>query len=233
MAPGLPVFSLAANARSLPKHPANHNGRSGRDVGKDRFKARDDAKHVRLYRYMWPALLERLDGNSFKALFYMLTFEDGGNNGQLYMGARSLGEGINVNKKTALRCLQSLDRQGFIRPEQLGYFKQKGGPATRWRFTFLPFNGKPPTNEWRQSPAEQKSWDQFFPKMGPKNGPTPSDKASAGPKNGPVIAEIDRPLGVKKRTQSIAIGEGLKAPVQSIDLDSDFARGALASGGHG
>lgn len=178
----------------------------------------DDAKHVRIYRYMWPALIERLDGNAFKALFYMLTFEDGTNNGQIFMGARKLGEGIHVNKKTALRCLQDLDRQGFIRPEQLGYFQQKGGPATRWRFTFLVANGKSPTNEWRQSPSEQKSWDQKFPGAGVEIGPMPTVHRAAGVKTGPVEAEIGQSAGVKSSTQSIASGEGCKTFGNAADL---------------
>lgn len=115
-------------------------------------------RHIRLYRYLWPPLFDRLDGNAFKSLVYMLTFEDGTNNGNVFMSARMLSEGIGVDKKTAIRCLQTLDRQGFIRPEQRGYFQQKGGPATCWRFTFLKASGKPPTNEWRNEPSEEKSW---------------------------------------------------------------------------
>jgi hypothetical protein len=169
---------------------------------------RDDAKHVRFYRYLWLPLLERLDGNAFKSLFYMLTFEDGTNNGNIYMGARTLAEGIHVDKKTALRCLQHLDRQGFIRPEQLGYFQQKGGPATRWRFTFLPANGKPPTNEWRQPPAEQKSWEEIFPEADGEIPPAPSVDPDTVGKTGSVDAEIrDLPVG-EKGTQIIASSEG-------------------------
>jgi hypothetical protein len=189
---------------------------------------RDDSKHVRLYRYMWPALLERLDGNAFKALFYMLTFEDGSNNANIYMGARTLGEGIQVDKKTALRCLQHLDCQGFIRPDQLGYFTQKGGPATRWRFTFLPANGKPPTNEWRQAPAEQKSWGENFPEMGGENPPAPSIRRTTGGKSGPVDAEIDQPAVGKNGTQSIASGEGLSARAERADLDPQIVDGPIA-----
>lgn len=181
-------------------------------MGKDKNRrGAQESRHVRLYRHLWPALLERLDGNSFKALFYMLTFEDGSNNGQIFMGARLLAEGMAVDKKTALRCLHLLDRQGFIRPEQLGYFQQKGGPATRWRFTFLPANGKAPTNEWRQEPSEQKSWGENFPDIGGGIPPAPSVRRATGGKNGTVIGQIDQSLGGKKGTHTIAIGEGTPA----------------------
>jgi hypothetical protein len=199
-------------------------------VGKDKIKRASNDRHVRIYRYMWPALLERLDGNAFKALFYMLTFEDGGNNGQIFMGARMLGDGTGIDKKTALRCLQHLDRQGFIRPEQLGYFQQKGGPATRWRFTFLAANGKPPTNEWRQPPAEQKSWGENFPDAGGEIPPVHSVRRATGGKNGPVIAELGRRSGGKKGTQTIASGEGSRALGNHVNLDPDFAGGRFPVG---
>lgn len=189
----------------------------------------DDSKHVRFYRYLWPSLLGRLDGNSFKALFFMLTFEDGGNNGLIFMGARALGEGIGVDKKTALRCLQNLDRQGFIRPEQLGYFQQKGGPATRWRFTFLPAGGKPPTNEWRQEPAEQKSWGEIFPDAGGEIPPANSARRATGGKIGPVVAEIGQAMGGKKGTQSIASAEGLKARGRPANFPSEKIAGPLSA----
>jgi hypothetical protein len=166
---------------------------------------------------MWPALLERLDGNALKALFYMLTFESGDNNGDIYMGARTLGEGIHVDKKTALRCLQHLDRQGFIRPQQLGYFTQKGGLATRWRLTFLPANGKAPTNEWRQAPAEQKSWAEIFPDAGGEIPPAASVRRATGGNIGPVEAETDQvPVG-KNGTHTIASADGgTSAPIDAM-----------------
>jgi hypothetical protein len=200
-------------------------------VGKLNAKGRrDDAKHVRIYRYLWPVLLDRLDGQAFKALFYMLTFEDGSNNGHIYMGARSLGAGIHVDKKTALRCLQTLDRQGFIRPEQLGYFQQKGGPATRWRFTFLPANEKPPTNEWREPPSEQKSWGEKFPDAGGEIPPMRSVRRAAGGEIGTAIGEIDRPAGGKNGTQSIAIGEGFDAGDFQAVLEPENGAGRFEGG---
>lgn len=180
-------------------------------MGKDKAKGRDDARHYRVYRYLWPVLFVRLDGNSFKALHYMLTFEDGANNGQIFMSARELADGIGVDKKTALRCLHNLDRQGLIRPEQLGYFTLKGGPATRWRFTFLGANGKGPTNEWRQPPAEKKSWGENFPDAGGEIPPTASVRRTAGGNIGPVEAQTNRASGGKSRTQSIATTEGTEA----------------------
>jgi hypothetical protein len=198
-------------------------------VGKVNAKGRQrESRHVRLYRYMWASLIERLDGNALKALFYMLTFEEGDNNGAIYMGARMLSKGIGVDKKTALRCLQHLDRQGFIRPEQLGYFQQKGGPATRWRFTFLPANGKSPTNEWRQPPAEQKSWGENFPDTGGEIPPKPSTRRATGGKIGPVEAETDQFAVGKKGTHTVAIGEGYSPEVLPAQIPSNSTDGRFA-----
>jgi hypothetical protein len=200
-------------------------------VAKTNAKGRSrESRHIRVYRYLWAPLLERLDGNAFKALFYMLTFEEGDNNGQIFMGARKLSEGMGVDKKTALRCLQHLDRQGFIRPEQLGYFQQKGGPATRWRFTFLPADGKPPTNEWRQPPAEQKSWGENLPDAGGKSPPLASTHRTTGGNNGPVQREIAADAGGKKGTHTVAIVEGAKHELATSDLPPDFTAGRLAAG---
>jgi hypothetical protein len=200
-------------------------------MGKINAKGRSrESRHVRIYSYMWPALLDRLNGNCFKALFYMLTFEDGSNNGLIYMGARGLAEGINVDKKTALKCLHRLDQHGFIRPEQLGYFQQKGGPATRWRFTFLPANGKPPSNEWRHNPAEQKSWGEIIPDAGGKITPKPSVRRAAGVKNGPVVAETDQSAGVKKGTHTVAIGSPILGTHFSDDFSPENMGGSIAAG---
>ena len=175
-----------------------------------------ESRHIRLYRYMWSALLERLDGNAFKALFYMLTFEQGDNNAHIYIGARTLAEGMGVDKKTALRCLQHLDRQGFIRPDQLGFFQQKGGPATRWRFTFLPANGKPPTNEWRWPATEQKSWGKILPDAGGEIPPSPSVRRTTGGKSGPVAVELPETLGGKNGTHTVAIGGGVPSRSRTL-----------------
>ena len=199
-------------------------------MAKANAKGRSAAeKHVRIYRHMWPALLERLDGKAFKALFYMLTFEDGSNNGQLYMGARSLADGIGVDKKTALRCLHSLDRHGFIRPEQLGYFQQKGGPATCWRLTFLPANGKAPTNEWRQAPAEQKSWGENFPNMGGEIPPAPSVLRLTGGEIPPAEADFGQSVGGNIGTHTIASGEGLPARSPTPNPAPHFSGGPIAA----
>ena len=189
-----------------------------------------ESRHIRLYRYMWSALLERLDGNALKALLYMLMFEEGDNNGFIYMGARTLGEGVGVDKKTALRCLQHLDRQGFIRPEQLGYFQQKGGPATRWRFTFLPANGKSPTNEWRQPPAEQKSWGENLPDAGGEIPPTLSTHRNTGGRNGPVASEFRQSPRGKKGTHTVAIGGGISPGLQTRSLAPQIMDGSITTG---
>lgn len=201
-------------------------------MGKLNAKGRSrESRHVRIYRYMWPALLERLDGNAFKALFYMLTYEDGDNNGQIFMGARTLAEGMRADKKTALRCLQHLDRQGFIRPEQLGYFQQKCGPATRWRFTFLPTDGKPPTNEWRHAPAEQKSWGENFPDAGGEFTATPSTRRTTGGKNGPTEASFGQVAVGKKGTHTVANGHPILGAELSDDFSPENTDGPIAAGG--
>lgn len=115
--------------------------------------------HVRIYHFILPTLMERLSGNAVKVLIYMLSHENGEHKG-VFMGARQAAAGCKISPNTANKALIELDQRGFIRPIEMGFFQVKGGPATRWRMTFLPFGGKGPSNEWRDPPAQNKSWSQ-------------------------------------------------------------------------
>lgn len=185
--------------------------------GYERTKGRKRYEpHVRLYHYMLPALMQRLSGNQLKILIYMLSFEKGDHSG-VFMSVRHAAEGTGLNMTTAHLALIELDKQGFIRPTALGYFQQKGGPATNWRFTFLPFDGKAPTNEWREAAAEQKSWLEILPSTVGENDTGRSGHSGAVGEIGTVEAKSPpSPVG-KKGTQTIAIGCGDDGDVLDID----------------
>ena len=174
---------------------------------------RKNDPHIRIYHWLMPVLMERCTGNEVKVLLYLMSFEKGGNsNGELFMSARMAAEGTGLTKKTALHCLQELDRKGFIRPNGLGYFNIKGGPATKWRLTFVPGLGRAPTNEWRKPPRDEKSWGEKLPATGVKNTPKEAERASTGVEITP--GDDGKPpfspdvLGVESSTQTVASGEG-------------------------
>lgn len=195
---------------------------------KAKGRARYDP-HIRLYHWLLPAMFERLSGNDIKVLLFMLSFEDGSNNGELFMGARQAGDGTGIDKKTALACLVNLDRQGFIRPTGRGFFTQKGGPASKWRFTFKPWNGRGPSNEWREPPAEEKSWGENFPAAGGKIPPVDDGGRSTGGEITPVGAGTGQLAGGKNGTQIIAIGEGAAEPSRRRILSLKLAGGPTAA----
>lgn len=150
-----------------------------------------DGRHVRLYAWLTgsPAWAD-LSGNAVKLLIYLATWEDGSNNGELFMSTRMAAEGIGVSKKTAGKAFRELEDHGFLRAVERGYFQMKGGPATRWRLTWLswPAASKPPSNEWRQWQPEENSRGQKFPVAGVKTTTLPENEPATGVKTTPRIA---------------------------------------------
>lgn len=126
-----------------------------------------DARHVRVYQSMLssPAWLAT-SGNAIKALIYLASYENGENNGDLFMGTRQLATGIGVTKKTAGKLLKELQDHGFVVPTALGFFSIKDAQtATCWRLTWLAWKGKMgPSNEW-------KSWTPGVKNTGVKTTP--------------------------------------------------------------
>ena len=92
-----------------------------------------------------------MSGNAVKLLVYLATWEDGSNNGELFMSERMAAEGIGVSKRTAGKLFDELEEHGFIRSTRKGYFLTKGGPATSWRLTWQswPAASHGPSHEYR------------------------------------------------------------------------------------
>lgn len=182
--------------------------------------------HVRIYHYMIPAMMERLGGNAVKVLLYMLTFETGEHKG-VFMGARQAAEGCGISPNTASAALVELDCQGFIRPINLGHFQVKGGPASSWRFTFLPFDGKGPTNEWRDQPLKNKSWSQNLHTTVPKIAHLGPSKPPTVPKIGTVAPVLAGHAVPKIGTQIIASTDGEASDRSEPEIDGEIAGGPI------
>jgi hypothetical protein len=161
---------------------------------------------------MLPTVFDRLSGNEVKLLLYLMSFDNGSNNGLIPLSARQAAKGIGTDPKTANACLHGLDRAGFIRPNEHGFFAVKGGPATTWRLTFLPAFGKAATHEWREPPAEQISWWEKFPATVGKITTAAKKQASTVGKittapNG-KLPNPEKPLVGDITTQTVATVEG-------------------------
>lgn len=136
---------------------ANATGRSSND------------KHVRLYDWLTASeAWSELSGNAVKLLIYIATFDNGSNNGELFMSERHAADGINVSKKTAHRLLVELQEKGFLVQTAPGSFRTKRSPAAQWRLTFKPWpsRSKGPTNEWRNWRASKKCTGGIFTRFG-------------------------------------------------------------------
>ena len=183
----------------------------GRDKNDRRSK---ETRHVRLYSYITssPAWHD-LTGNAVKALVYLATWENGSNNGELYMSERLLAEGIGVCKRTAHAIFDELEDHGFIVPTAKGYFSVKRGPATSWRLTWVgcSLTAGRPTNDFRawRPGNEENTRAQKIAATGVKTAPAVSARRSRSAKVAPVEPSSMRPMGAKNDPHSIAIGSGL------------------------
>ena len=69
------------------------------------------------------------------------------NNGEISLSVREAKKVANAAQNTVQAALQQLQRHGLIRINNKGYFTNMH--ATTFILTDEPFDGKPPTNEWR------------------------------------------------------------------------------------
>lgn len=67
------------------------------------------------------------------------------------LGVREAGEKLGCSKNTASRAFKTLESRGFIKCETESVFNTCTGSQSRsWLLTWLPFDGKKPTNDWEQ-----------------------------------------------------------------------------------
>jgi hypothetical protein len=64
-------------------------------------------------------------------------------------GTREAAAELDCSHRVAMQALRELHERGFIRLEDESMFNSRTGSRARsWVLTWLPFMGKPPTNEW-------------------------------------------------------------------------------------
>ena len=108
--------------------------------------------HVRLFARMTntPAWLH-LSGNAIKLLLHVAAYDNGQNNGAIFMSVRRASEGTGLDRKTVMRGFVELQEKGFLRQVTPGSFKIKRSPAAQWRLTWktAPPLSMGPTNDYR------------------------------------------------------------------------------------
>jgi hypothetical protein len=202
-------------------------------MGKDKLRrAYRNERHVRLYRYMTSSeAWHDLSGNAVKLLVFLATWEDGENNGEIFMSERMAADGIGVSKRTAGKLFDELEQHGFIAPTAKGYFSRQRA-ATCWRLTWLtwPARSSGPTNEWRSwRPDEQKSQAQLLNDTGAGVAPEASVRRTTGEDIAPVAAGEVQPPGAESSPHSIAIGDGQRTRPQTVNQTPKIRAAAAAA----
>jgi hypothetical protein len=71
------------------------------------------------------------------------------NNVPVDFGIREASKTIPCARGTASRCFKQLSGRGFITMKDESIFSSRSDSKTRtWLLNWLPYQGKPPTNEW-------------------------------------------------------------------------------------
>jgi hypothetical protein len=175
--------------------------------------------HVRLYDWLIGPLLELCTGNEIKALIFIAKFDFGDNNGRIHMSERRLSEGISVDRKTARKLLNGLERKGFIACTSKGSFNAKRSPASEWRLTWKswPDRSQGPTNEYRRV-LKEKGRGEKLPIAGGEIPPRAARERSTGGEISPV-SNAERQKTAKSdrgETGPLTLASGEAAPVTLI-----------------
>lgn len=176
-------------------------------MGKLNAKGRSrESRHVRLYGFMTSsAAWADLSGNAVKLLVHLAAFDNGTNNGLIFLSERMAAEGIGVSKRTVGKLFDELEEHGFIAATAKGYFTVKRGPATQWRLTWLAWANKAPTNEWRSWQPKGKSRAQLLHDPGEEIAPVPTVHLATGEEIAPVGSNSNQPMDAKFRPHTVAI----------------------------
>lgn len=186
---------------------------------------------MRLFNFMTDsAAWLDLSGNAVKLLVHLAKFENGSNNGEIFLSERDAALAIGVSKRTAGKVFDELETHGFIAVMVKGHFVVKHGPATQWRLTWLPFGKLGPTNEWRSwKPPKEKSRAQLLHVTGEEIAPATTDHRTAGEEIAPVSPVSTAPMGAKINPHTIAIGDRSDDRSNPSSLDPHFAAGRSAA----
>lgn len=101
-----------------------------------------------------------LDPMARALLLEVVMMENGHNNGSIWLSVRDAIDRLGItDPRPALRSFEMLQVVGLIVMTKEAHFSIKAAETSRarcWRLTWRPFDGKPPSNEWRdyQPPAE-------------------------------------------------------------------------------
>jgi hypothetical protein len=134
---------------------------NGRSVG--------EAKHIRIYRYMFNSLAYRDMTTLQRCALQELMFRyNGQNNGEIPFSVREMAERLGVSPKTAHKALKGVIQHGFAKEAQKGSFTLKARHATEWLLTMFgyPKADDQPSKDfmrWNSSDTKIKTQREILP----------------------------------------------------------------------
>ena len=99
------------------------------------------------------AAYRSLDPMARALLLELVMMEKGKNNGSLWLSVKDAVDRLGItDARPAIRSFELLQLVGLIAMTKEAHFSIKASETSRarcWRLTWLPFDGKPPSNDWR------------------------------------------------------------------------------------
>ena len=97
-----------------------------------------------------------------RALLIEITMlENGRNNGSLWLSIRDATDRLGMaDARPTMRSFEALQDRGLIKMTKDAHFTVKASDTSRarcWRLTWLPYDGKPPSNDWQKYVAPPKT----------------------------------------------------------------------------
>lgn len=112
----------------------------------------DDGQFLKLpHKLLKSPQFRSLKGSDIQVLLEICSRHNGINNGRIAAGYEDLSKKLMMSKSTVQRSLKNLQNTKFIKLRKQGQFM--GRLANEWEVTFLPCEGRSPSNEWGQAPA--------------------------------------------------------------------------------
>lgn len=123
-----------------------------------------DGRFVRLpHQILQSEAYRSLDVTARALLTEIVMLDNGKNNGSLWLSVADGKDRLGIaDARPVMRAFNDLTDRGLTSMTKEAHFTVKASETSRarcWRITWQPWDGKPPTNEWREysAPAQSKA----------------------------------------------------------------------------
>ena len=157
-------------------------------MGKTKWTEARSPRHVRIYRrQMQSPAWRSLSGSAVKVMLAIADFENGSNNGEIFLSDRVGAEITGMSRNTVRRSIDELIKTGFIYCTAKGGFSRKTPHAATYGLTW---QAGPKDSPWRAPSHAYEAWQasengntraQILTETGPDFEPSVETFPNAGP----------------------------------------------------